>query len=173
MTKVNCPTIETGRLLLRPMMIVDMHLMVELDSDPDVMRFITDGKPQTKEHYEKRVPEVIKYMQENPGLGLWIAFVKDTREFIGWYILKHLPNNEEVEVGFRIKKKFWGQGYSTEAGKALLKHGFETVGLKKIAAIVRPDNLASQAVIKKIGLKKKGTGVWYGIKCLYFEIEKS
>jgi ribosomal-protein-alanine N-acetyltransferase len=111
-------------------------------------------------------------MEKNPGLGLWVTFLKDTNEFIGWYILKHLPDDGEVEIGFRIKKKFWGNGYSTEAGKALLKHGFGTLGLKKIAAIVRPDNFASQAVIKKIGLQEKGKGTWYGIECLYFELEK-
>ncbi|MGB0369588.1 MAG: GNAT family N-acetyltransferase, partial [Flavobacteriales bacterium] len=54
-----------------------------------------------------------------------------------------------------------------------LKHGFETLGLRRIAAIVRPDNCASQAVIKKIGLKEEGTGVWYGIECLYFELGRN
>ncbi|MCB9186236.1 MAG: GNAT family N-acetyltransferase [Flavobacteriales bacterium] len=166
-----CPTLKTERLVLRPLRIDDIDLLVDLDSDPEVMRYITDGKPQTKEHYEKRIPELLKYMQKHPGLGLWPTYLKETNEFIGWYILKHLPDGGEVEVGFRIKKKFWGNGYSTEAGKALLKHGFETLGLKKIAAIVRPDNFASQAVIKKIGLKEKGTGTWYGIECLYFEVE--
>lgn len=164
--------LETERLILTPIQLEDMPLLVELDSNPEVMRFITNGKPQTEEHYRKRIPELIAYMDKNPGLGLWIARLKSTNEFIGWYILKHLPNNGEVEVGFRIKEQFWNKGYSTEAGKALLKHGFETLGLEKIAAIVRPDNFASQAVIKKIGLKEKGTGTWYGIKCLYFELEK-
>ena len=172
MTEPSTPTLETERLLLRPLAMDDMDLMVDLDSDPEVMRFITDGKPQTKEHYKKRMPEVIKYMSENPGLGLWVTFIKDSNEFIGWYILKHLPDDGEVEVGFRIKKKFWNQGYSTEAGKKLLTYGFETLGLKRIAAIVRPDNFASQAVIKKIGLKENGGGIWYGIECLYFELEK-
>lgn len=164
--------LETERLILTPIQLEDMSLLVELDSNPVVMRFITNGKPQTEEHYRKRIPELIAYMDKNPGLGLWIARLKSTNEFIGWYILKHLPNNGEVEVGFRIKEQFWNKGYSTEAGKALLKHGFETLGLEKIAAIVRPDNFASQAVIKKIGLQEKGTGKWYGIKCLYFELEK-
>ena len=165
--------LETERLSLRPLVLNDMDLLVDLDGDPEVMRYITDGKPQTREHYEKRIPELLNYMKENPGLGLWIASLKGPSEFIGWYILKHLPDDGEVEVGFRIKKKFWGKGYSTEAGKALLAHGFETLELRKIAAIVRPDNLASQRVIKKIGLKEKGKGVWYGIECLYFEVEKS
>ncbi len=170
---MTCPTLKTERLVLRPLTIDDIDLLVDLDSDPEVMRYITDGKPQTKEHYEKRIPELLKYTQKHPGLGLWPTYLKKTNEFIGWYILKHLPDGGEVEVGFRIKKKFWGNGYSTEAGKALLKHGFETLGLKKIAAIVRPDNFASQAVIKKIGLQEKGKGTWYGIECLYFELEDS
>ncbi len=168
---MNCPTLETERLLLRPLAIEDMGLLVDLDSDPEVMRFITDGVPRDRSHHEEAVPKLLKYMTENPGLGLWIAYLNDTEEFIGWYILKHLPDGGEVEVGFRIKKKFWRNGYSTEAGKALLKHGFETLALKKIAAIVRPDNFASQAVIQKIGLKAKGKGTWYGIVYLYFELE--
>lgn len=97
---------------------------------------------------------------------------KDTNEYIGWYILKHLLDTGEVEVGFRIKKKFWGKGYSTEAGNALVKHGFETVGLKRIIAIVRPDNFASLAVIKKIGLKEEGTGTFHDTFCLYFGLDR-
>ena len=91
---------------------------------------------------------------------------------MGWYILKHLLDTGEVEVGFRIKRKFWGQGFSSEAGNALLKHGFETVGLPRIIAIVRPDNLGSQAVIKKIGLKEEGKGVYHDIECLYFALDR-
>lgn len=163
--------LETERLTLKWLKPEDIDLFVDLDSDPEVMRYLTGGAPQSREDYEKRVPELLNYMAKNPGLGLWPTYLNDTNEFIGWYILKHLPDNGEVEVGFRIKKKFWGNGYSTEAGKALLKHGFGTLGLKKIAAIVRPDNFASQAVIKKIGLQEKGTGTWYGIECLYFELD--
>ncbi len=165
--------LETERLALRKLKLEDLDLFVDLDSDPEVMRYLTGGKPQSREHYEKRIPELLKYISENPGLGLWPTYLKETNEFIGWYILKHLPDGGEVEIGFRIKKKFWGKGYSTEAGLALLKHGFETVGLNRIAAIVRPDNLASQAVIKKIGLKEEGTGTFYGIHCLYFGLKKA
>ena len=166
------PTVETERLLLVPLEMKHIDNLSDLDSDPEVLRYITDGIPRDRKHQEEAVPRVIKYMQENPGLGLWIAYLKESREFIGWYILKHLPDDGEVEVGFRLKQKFWGNGYSTEAGTALLKHGFETLGLNRIAAIVRPDNLASQGVIKKIGLKEEGTSTFYGIKCLYFGLEK-
>lgn len=172
MSNSSAPTLETDRLKLIPLALEHIDNLADLDSDPEVMHYITDGVPRDRKHQEEAVPRVIKYMEENPGLGLWVAFLKDSQEFMGWYILKHLPDNGEVEVGFRLKKKFWGNGYSTEAGKKLIHHGFETVGLKRIAAIVRPDNLASQAVIKKIGLKEEGTGTFYGIHCLYFGLDK-
>lgn len=164
--------LETERLLLKLLKAEDIELFVDLDSDPEVMRYLTGGAPQSREHYEKRVPELLTYMAQNPGLGLWPTYLKESNEFIGWYILRHMPDGGEVEVGFRLKKKFWGNGYSTEVGRALIKHGFETIGLEKIAAIVSHENLASQAVIKKIGLKEKGRGVWYGMECLYFEMAK-
>jgi len=166
------PTLETNRLLLVPLQMKHIDNLADLDSDPEVLRYITDGETRDRKHQEEAVPRVLNYMQENPGLGLWIAYLKETNEFIGWYILKHLPDDGEVEVGFRLKKEFWSKGYSTEAGKALVNHGFESLGLKRIAAIVRPDNLASQAVIKNIGLKEEGTGTFYGIHCLYFGLEK-
>lgn len=164
--------LKTDRVELKELTMGQIDHLVDLDSDPDVMHFITDGEIRPREHHLEAVPKLLNYTKENPGLGLWTAYLKDTGEFMGWYILKHLLETGEVEIGFRLKKKFWGQGYSTEVGKAVLKHGFETVGLKRIVAITRPDNFASQAVIKKIGLKEEGTGTFYNIHCLYFGLDQ-
>tara|TARA_Y100000385_G_C12865389_1_gene539097 strand:- start:261 stop:782 length:522 start_codon:yes stop_codon:yes gene_type:complete len=172
MSNPSCPNLETERLNLISLALEHIDNLTDLDSEPEVMRFVTDGVTRERKHQVEAVPRVIKYMEQNPGLGLWIGYLKDTNEFMGWYILKHLPDDGEVEVDFRLKKKFWGKGYSTEAGKRLLKHGFETLGLKRIAAIVRPDNFASQAVINKIGLKEEGTGTFYGIHCLCFGLDR-
>lgn len=163
--------LQTERIELRELTMDQIDHMVDLDSDPEVMHFISDGEPRPWEHHLEAIPKLLKYSEKNPGLGLWTAYLKETGEFMGWYILKHLLETGEVEVGFRLKKKFWNKGYSTEAGKALVRYGFETVGLKRIIAIVRPDNLASQAVIKKLGLKEEGTGTYYGIHCLYFGLD--
>lgn len=164
------PFLETERLTLCPLTLGHIDAMVVLDSDPEVMRYISNGIATPRAQYEERVPLLIRYMEANPGLGLWPAYLKQTGEFIGWYMLKHLPDNSEVEVGFRIRRPFWGMGLSTEAGHALLRHGFGTVGLATIAAIVHPDNLASQAVIGKIGLRPKGMATFHGIRCRYFEL---
>ncbi|MDP6909671.1 MAG: GNAT family N-acetyltransferase [Flavobacteriales bacterium] len=165
---------QTKRLTLKNVRISQLDDMLNLDADPEVMRFITVGVPRTDpKHHLDAIPRLIKYAIENPGLGLWNTYMKNTNEYVGWYILKHLPETGEVEVGFRIHKKFWNQGLSTEIGKALIKHGFKTVGLERIIAIVRPDNFASQAVIKKIGLKEEGTGTFHDVHCLYFGLNRN
>jgi RimJ/RimL family protein N-acetyltransferase len=164
--------IETERLTLVALTSEHISELNTLDSDPAVMHFITDGMPRPPGHNEKAVPRLERYARENPGLGLWPVYLTSSGEFMGWYILKHLLDTGEVEIGFRIKKKFWNRGFSTEAGLALIQHGFETVGLKRIIAIVRPDNLASQSVIKKIGLTYEDKRVIHGIHCLYFSCLK-
>ena len=87
------PTLETERLLLVPLHMQHIDYLADLDSDPEVLRFITNGEIRDRKHQEEAVPRVIKYMQKNPGLGLWVTFLKETNEFISWYILKHLPDN--------------------------------------------------------------------------------
>ncbi len=165
--------LETERLTLKNIHISQLDDMLSLDADPEVMRFITDGVPRTdRKRYLEAIPRLSNYAFENPGLGLWNAYTKDTNEYVGWYILKHLLDTGEVEVGFRIHKKFWSQGLSTEVGNVLIDHGFNKVGLERIVAIVRPDNFASQAVIKKIGLKEEGSGTYDGTHCLYFGLNQ-
>ena len=165
--------LRTKRLTLTTLSEAHIEKLNELDADPDVMHFITNGKPRPPGHNEAAVPRLVHYARELPGLGLWPTYLTETGEFMGWFILKHLLNTGEVEVGFRLEKKFWNQGFSTEAGKALIQHGFETLGLERIIAIVRPDNLASQAVIKKIGLAYEDKRVFHGIQCLYFSLDQS
>lgn len=164
--------LSTDRVVLKELTMGQIDHLVDLDSDPAVMHFITDGEIRPREHHLEAIPKLLKYSKENPGLGLWTAYLKDTGAFIGWYILKHLLETGEVEIGFRLKKKFWGQGYSTEVSKELVKHAFDTVGLKRVIAITRPDNFASQAVIKKVGLKEEGTETFYNIHCLYFGLDR-
>ena len=77
------PTLETDRLSLVPLEMKHIDNLTDLDSDPEVMRFLTDGVPRERKHQEEAVPRVIKYMQENPGLGLWIAYLKRHQRVYG------------------------------------------------------------------------------------------
>jgi RimJ/RimL family protein N-acetyltransferase len=165
--------LKSARLTLVTLSSTHIGALNELDADPAVMHYISDGAPRPLGHNEMAVPRLEIYAQKNPGLGLWPVYLTSSGEFMGWFILKHLLDTGEIEIGFRIKKKFWNQGFSTEAGKALIQHGFETLGLERIIAIVRPDNLASQAVIKKIGLAYEDKRVFHGMQCLYFSLDRS
>ena len=172
-TRAGSSWLQTARLTLVTLSSNHIGALNELDADPAVMHYITDGAPRPPGHNEAAVPRLVHYAREHPGLGLWPTYLTETGEFMGWFILKHLLDKGEIEIGFRIKKKFWNQGFSTEAGKALIQHGFETLGLERIIAIVRPDNLASQAVIKKIGLAYEDKRVFHGMQCLYLSLDRS
>lgn len=164
--------LETNRLRLREFEDSDVESLFALDSDPDVMRYISDGKTSTREHIEQAIPRVRAYYQEHAGLGIWVAELKESREFIGWACLKHLDQTDLIEVGYRLMKEFWNQGYATEAAAALIQYGFDEHGLDKIVAITNPENKASQRVLEKCGLTRNGSGTYYGSDCLFFEITK-
>jgi RimJ/RimL family protein N-acetyltransferase len=91
----------------------------------------------------------------DPGLGVCAVVVRDTGELAGWaglavpqFLPEILP---AVEVGWRLGKQFWGRGYATEAGAEWVRHGFDVLALDEIVSIYEPDNVASGAVMKRLG----------------------
>ncbi|NOZ43349.1 MAG: GNAT family N-acetyltransferase, partial [Alphaproteobacteria bacterium] len=88
------------------------------------------------------------------GRGLWQATTKDSDDFIGWFMLKSLAEQpDEIEIGWRLKKKFWGQGYATEGATMLYDFARKQPGVKKIFATALPENIASHKIMTKIGMK--------------------
>lgn len=160
---------ETKRLILRPLNHDDVSLIVALNSDPDVMKYI--GNPnasvvRAREYVENRVEQY----KDRPGLGIFVAQIKTTKEEIGWFCLKNLDETTEIEIGYRLLKKFWGKGFATEGAERLLNNGFENLNLKEVVGVTLPDNKASQRVLEKIGLKYEGVGHYYGNDLNYFKI---
>jgi RimJ/RimL family protein N-acetyltransferase len=99
---------------------------------------------------------MLLYEKYQYQLGLWLAFDRDTHEFMGWFLFrpdkKEPDNTNVVELGYRFKRKFWGKGLATEGGKAFIDYGFKHLGVEKIFAIAMKSNLKSQAVMKKLGM---------------------
>lgn len=163
-------SIETKRLILKPIALSELDELYALRSDPDVMRYI--GKLQTREE----VRDFIKLGQDyfdKYRLDFFSVFEKQTGEFVGQAGLFHLAfdmKQPDIELAYRIHKKFWGQGYTTEAAKALIKYGFEQLSLPKIIAIHHPDNLASKRVIEKAGLQYTKMIDYRGIELPCYEI---
>ena len=144
---------ETQRLIYRQFTSEDFNNLYALDTDPEVMRFISGGIPNSEETTRNSLSRVIEKYKTWGHLGLWAAETKDTKEFIGWFAVKPLPGVDEIEVGYRLAKKYWGQGYATEGAREMVRIGYERAKLEKIMAITMPGNLASQNVLKKVGFE--------------------
>ena len=93
--------------------------------------------------------------------------------FAGFCGLVHLDDTSEIEVGYRFAKRFWGMGLATEAAKASLEYGFETLGIDRIVAVVHPDNLASQRVVDKLGLRYIRDAHFYNSNLRYYAITRA
>jgi RimJ/RimL family protein N-acetyltransferase len=146
--------LETPRLRLRRFHRADIDRLVELDSDPEVMRHISYGVPTPRERYEREIlPRWLALYDSAPLLGYWAAELRDGGDFIGWFHLR--PDRfdaGEQELGYRLRRSAWGRGYATEGGRALVAHGFERVGAAKITARTLRANGGSRRVMEKCGL---------------------
>jgi RimJ/RimL family protein N-acetyltransferase len=147
--------LETPRLRLRQFTSDDVDRLVELDSDPEVMRYITYGEPSPREFYVDDVmPRWFRIYRETPLLGYWAAEDRASGVFHGWFHLR--PDRidaGEQELGYRLRRASWRQGYASEGAAALLEHGFLRVGTGKISARTLVGNAGSRAVMEKCGLR--------------------
>ena len=147
--------LETERMYFRQFAAEDSLLLFELDSDPEVMRFITKGIPTPLARIQNEIiPKFLNYYRQHPPQGFWAAHLRDDGDFIGWFHLRPstLPS-AEMELGYRLKRSFWGHGLATEGSRALLKKAFTEWGHEKVCSHTLADNLASQRVMEKAGLK--------------------
>ena len=136
----------------------DAELLLELDRNPEVMRYINGGKASSLEEIRAiSMPRVAQYRNPERGWGIWMTYRQDIDEFLGWILVRPLGFFEDdrddtnLELGWRFKQGSWGNGYATEAATAVMKALIEN-GERKFTAIAIPENLASIAVMKKIGM---------------------
>ena len=125
--------LETERLVLRRFTGEDVDNLVELDSDPEVMRFITGGRPSSREEIEKLImPAFLGYDERFGGLGFWAAVERSTGQFVGWFHLRPAEGaTDEVELGYRLRRSVWGKGYATEGSRALIEKVFAEYGARR------------------------------------------
>lgn len=144
--------LETNRLILKPIALSHLEDLFALRSDPDVMQYIGNGSIQTREEVENFIKCGTGYY-EKYGLDFFSVFKKETGEFVGQAGLFHVGFNtkqSDIELAYRLHKKYWNRGYATELAKALIKYGFNKLSLPKIIAAVRPENERSRRVMEKV-----------------------
>ncbi len=149
---------ETPRLILRRFTPDDAGLLLHLNSDPEVLKYLHEPLLET----ESRAREVIRDIilpQYELNLGRWAIHTKDDQQFIGWCGLKNLTERNEIDLGYRFLKHAWGKGFATEAASQTLKYGFEDLQLTKIIGRAHIENWASIHVLEKIGMQFVSEGI--------------
>jgi RimJ/RimL family protein N-acetyltransferase len=154
----------TQRLRLEPLTAEHGELLAGLDSDPDVMRFITGRARSREEVLRDWLPLMVEEMGVEGLLGYWVGFgPADRSSFAGWWCLTPAPDDpRSAELGYRLRREAWGRGLATEGALALLDHGFGTVGLDRIWAQTMAVNTASLAVMSRLGMHhvRSWVGEW-------------
>ncbi|MEZ4797960.1 MAG: GNAT family N-acetyltransferase [Flavobacteriaceae bacterium] len=152
--------IETDRLILRELLPTDIDSMFELDSDPIVHKYLGNRPVKTKHETEKIIQSIIDQYKDR-GIGRWAAIEKSTGDFIGWSGLKlNIGEKDSLngkqnfyDIGYRFIPRYWGKGYATESAIAALDFGFKVKQYQTIAGIALVENIGSNKVLQKIGLR--------------------
>jgi RimJ/RimL family protein N-acetyltransferase len=150
--------LETGRLTLRRFTADDEDHLFELDSDPAVMRFITGGKPTPRAEIRDRlIPSFLSYYQGSGEFGYWAAEATPSGQFLGLFHLQPAQpaqpgQSGEAELGYRLRKAAWGNGYATEGCRSLIRKGFTELGVQRVTAQTMTVNAASRRVLEKSGM---------------------
>jgi len=145
--------IITQRLCLRPLRIEDIDQLLALDNDPRVTRWLNGGTAVSRnEMLDQILPRLLLASERPPGIGVYIAQLRDTAEFIGWFgIFPPVPPRELPGFGVRLSHHSWGVGYGLEGGRALIEHTFASTGVPAIEATTYEENRASRALLHRIG----------------------
>lgn len=142
--------ITTPRLNLRQLTPADAERFYLLNADPEVIRYTGDAAFAAMDEAKEFLEGYNHY--EKYGFGRWAVIRKEDNEFLGWCGLKYTPETDEYDIGFRFFKKYWNQGYATEAAKACLDYGLNDLGMKTIIGRAMKANSASIKVLEKIGM---------------------
>jgi RimJ/RimL family protein N-acetyltransferase len=147
--------LETERLRLRRFVAADADLLFDLDSDPAVMRFLSGGPATPYDVIAQQIlPRFLRSYEQYAGLGYWAAIARSSGDFLGWFALHPQEGGraDEVELGYRLRRAAWGQGYATEGARAVIRRGFAEFGVQRVVATTYEENLASRRVMEKAGL---------------------
>jgi ribosomal-protein-alanine N-acetyltransferase len=149
--------IQTERLVLRELKEADWQAVHGYASDPEVVRYM-DWGPNTEDEDKSFIRRALANQKEEPRRNFTIAVVFRAESVLigGCGIYVSNQENKEGWLGYCLNRRYWGQGYATETGKALLTFGFDRLGMHRIFATCDPANVASAHVLEKIRMQREG-----------------
>jgi len=161
------PIIETQRLLLREFVPEDVDALARILSDAETMRYYP--APLERSGVEQWIERNrLRYVQD--GHRLWAMIQKSSGELIGDCGLIHqvVDGEEEIEIGYHVRRDLWGQGCAAEAASACRDYGFSQLAAEHLISLIRPENQPSQRVAEKIGMELWKQVLWRDLPhCVY------
>jgi ribosomal-protein-alanine N-acetyltransferase len=157
------PTFETGRLRLRTLRPKDREFLAALDTDPDVMRYIHNG-PLSEKAAMRWAETQIKMAPLRWHLHKWIVELREDQTKVGWVELskfrgvvdpKEKRLSDDINLGYQFDKGFWGQGFASDAVRAVLGHAFDELDLDRVVAFPRKDNVRSTRLLEKMRFRRR------------------
>ena len=157
--------LQTERLVLRDITEADAELLFDLDSDPEVMRYIGPRPADDVGPYRERTRTVYMPWQSHPWHGIRIVLHRMSGEFLGWVFIRPATASmnarelgwirpDEVEVGYRYRRSAWGRGIATEAAIPLVQIALEDPATSAVVACALAGNAGSLRVLEKLGLSR-------------------
>ena len=147
--------LETPRLALRQFTEDDVDNLFTLNSDPEVMRYLTGGRATPREEIRDQIiPFHLAVYGQFDRLGTWAAESTATGEFLGWFHFRPGPGADvtNIDLGYRLRRAAWNMGYATEGSRALITMGFTSLGVARVFGHTMTANTASRRVMEKCGL---------------------
>lgn len=162
--------LQTARLVLRDVTEADAERLLELDSDPEVMRYISYAPLPELASYRDRIKTVFLPRQAHPWHGIRIVLDRLNGEFLGWVFARPASDStlapslgwtrpDEIEIGYRYRRAAWGRGLATEAAMPLLATALDDPATTAVVACAHARNTASLRVLEKLGLTRVGEAI--------------
>ena len=167
---------ETERLLFREILPTDIDVMFELDSDPEVHKYL-GNKPVSSKEQAMDMINFIRQQYIDYGIGRWAVIEKKTNDFMGWSGLKYIVteingHKNYYDLGYRLIRKYWRKGIATESALASLEYAFDKLKLNEVYGMAESENIASNKILRKVGLRFIEDFDYNGMRNNWYKIER-
>jgi RimJ/RimL family protein N-acetyltransferase len=164
-------TLETDRLTLRMLREADFDAYAEMCADPEVMRYIGDGQPLGRPMAWRNLAQMVGHWSLR-GYGLWAAAERSSGALVGRIGFWNPDGWPGFELGWMLRRSYWGRGYATEGARAALRYAFTRLGQPHVISLIHPDNAASIRAALRLGERLFGPTEVMGTPALVYRITR-
>lgn len=163
--------LETDRLRLRPCELADLDALHSLFTDPEVRRFLWDDRVIARGETAGVIEASVASFASH-GFGQWLAFSREDDALVGFSGLRLVDGTTDVELLYALAPSHWGRGLASEAARAVLQHGFATLGMTRILARADAPNAASLRVMQRLGMRFERRGLEHGLDTVCYSLAR-